>query len=117
MLDTVSEEGFKQRSVELGETLRARLDAIATRIPAVGEVRGLGPMIALELVTNRETRAPATELAAATVAAARERGLLLLSCGLYSNVIRILVPLVVESDDLEHGLGILEESLAHAASG
>jgi 4-aminobutyrate aminotransferase-like enzyme len=74
-------------------------------------------MIALELVTDRSTREPATALAAETVAAARERGLLLLACGLYSNVIRILVPLVVESDDLEHGLGILEDSLVQAASG
>jgi 4-aminobutyrate aminotransferase len=117
VLDTVSEESFRQRAVELGETLRARLDGIASRIPAVGEVRGLGPMIALELVTDRKTREPATALAAATVVAAREKGLLLLACGLYSNVIRILVPLVVESDDLEHGLGILEDSLVQAASG
>jgi 4-aminobutyrate aminotransferase-like enzyme len=117
VLDTVSEESFRQRAVDLGETLRARLDGIASRIPAVGEVRGLGPMIALELVTDRSTREPATALAAETVAAARERGLLLLACGLYSNVIRILVPLVVESDDLEHGLGILEDSLVQAASG
>jgi len=117
VLDTVSEDRFQRRAVELGETLRARLDELATRIPAVGEVRGLGAMIAIELVTDRKTREPAPALAAATVTAARERGLLLLACGLYSNVIRILVPLVVESDDLEHGLGILEESLVHAASG
>jgi 4-aminobutyrate aminotransferase len=117
VLDTVSEESFRQRAVDLGETLRARLDGIASRIPAVGEVRGLGPMIALELVTDRSTREPAPALAAATVSTARERGLMLLSCGLYSNVIRILVPLVVESDDLEHGLGILEDSLVQAASG
>lgn len=117
VLDTVSEESFQRRAVELGETLRARLDELATRIPAVGEVRGLGAMIAIELVADRKTREPAAALAAATVTAARERGLLLLACGLYSNVIRILVPLVVESDDLEHGLGILEESLVHAASG
>jgi 4-aminobutyrate aminotransferase len=117
VLDTVSEESFRRRAVELGETLRARLDGIASRIPAVGEVRGLGPMIALELVTDRSTREPAPALAAATVSTARERGLMLLSCGLYSNVIRILVPLVVESDDLEHGLGILEDSLVQAASG
>jgi 4-aminobutyrate aminotransferase len=117
VLDTVAEESFQRRAVELGEILRARLDELATRIPAVGEVRGLGPMLALELVTDRKTRQPAAALAAATVAAARERGLLLLPCGLHSNVIRILVPLVVERDDLEHGLEILEQSLVHAASG
>lgn len=117
VLDTVAEEGFRRRAVELGETLRSRLGELAARVPAVGEVRGLGAMIAIELVTDGKTREPAPALAAATVTAARERGLLLLSCGLYSNVIRILVPLVVESDDLDRGLGILEESLVHATSG
>jgi 4-aminobutyrate aminotransferase/(S)-3-amino-2-methylpropionate transaminase len=92
------------------------LDGIAQRVPSVGEVRGLGSMLALELVEDRATRAPAGELAAATVARARERGLVLLSCGLYGNVVRILVPLVIADDDLERGLEILEESLAGAGS-
>jgi 4-aminobutyrate aminotransferase / (S)-3-amino-2-methylpropionate transaminase / 5-aminovalerate transaminase len=79
-------------------------------------VRGLGPMLALELVEDRETKAPAGGLAGATVAAARERGLVLLSCGLYGNVIRILVPLVVDHDDLERGLELLEDSLVAASA-
>ena len=83
---------------------------------AVGDVRGLGPMLALELVEDGETKAPASGLAGATVAAARERGLVLLSCGLYGNVIRILVPLVVEDADLERGLELLEESLVAASA-
>jgi 4-aminobutyrate aminotransferase/(S)-3-amino-2-methylpropionate transaminase len=72
-------------------------------------------MLALELVEDRDTKQPATKLAAATVAAARERGLLLLSCGLYSNVVRILVPIVIADDELEDGLRILEESLVEAS--
>jgi 4-aminobutyrate aminotransferase len=116
VLDVVSEQGFRRRSAALGETIRTRLEAIAERVPAVGEVRGLGPMLAMELVEDRETKAPAAELASATLSAARERGLLLLSCGLYSNVIRILVPIVIDDGDLERGLEILEESLV-AASG
>jgi 4-aminobutyrate aminotransferase len=116
VLDTIASEGFQRRAAELGERIRARLAAIAGRVDAVGEVRGLGPMLALELVESRETKAPAAKLTAATLAAARERGLVLLACGLYSNVIRILVPLVIADEDLEEGLGILEESLVAAGA-
>jgi 4-aminobutyrate aminotransferase / (S)-3-amino-2-methylpropionate transaminase / 5-aminovalerate transaminase len=79
-------------------------------------VRGLGPMLAIELVEDRETKAPAPALASATTAAARERGLILLSCGLYGNVIRILVPLVVSDEDLDRGLELLEEALVDAGT-
>jgi 4-aminobutyrate aminotransferase len=116
VLDEVATESFQARARELGERIRAALDGIASRTDAVGEVRGLGPMLALELVEDRGTKAPAAGLAAATVAEARERGLVLLSCGLYGNVIRILVPLVIGDEDLERGLELLEESLAAASA-
>ena len=116
VLDTVSEEGFRRRSEELGERIRARLEDIATRVEAIGDVRGIGPMLAIELVEDHATKAPAAALAAATVAEARERGLLVLACGIYSNVIRILVPLVVADVDLERGLDALEDSLTSAAA-
>ena len=73
-------------------------------------------MLALELVEDRDTKAPAAALASATTAAALERGLLLLACGIYSNVVRILVPLVVSDDDVDHGLEILEASLVDASA-
>jgi 4-aminobutyrate aminotransferase / (S)-3-amino-2-methylpropionate transaminase / 5-aminovalerate transaminase len=91
----------------------AVLDEVATES---FQVRGLGPMLALELVEDGATKVPAAGLAGATVAAARERGLVLLSCGLYGNVIRILVPLVVADDDLARGLELLEESLVAAST-
>jgi 4-aminobutyrate aminotransferase / (S)-3-amino-2-methylpropionate transaminase / 5-aminovalerate transaminase len=116
VLDTVSTDEFKDRSAELGRTIRARLDEIAGRFEKVGEVRGLGSMLALELVEDSSTKAPAAALTSATVTAARERGLILLSCGLYSNVIRILVPIVISEEDLSEGLDILEESLRSADS-
>jgi len=116
VLDEVAGESFQRRARELGELIRLALDGIAARVSSVGEVRGLGPMLALELVEDRATKAPAGELAAATVARARERGLVLLSCGLHGNVVRILVPLVIADDDLERGLEILEESLAGAGT-
>jgi 4-aminobutyrate aminotransferase/(S)-3-amino-2-methylpropionate transaminase len=95
--------------------IRSRLDELAARSDRVGDVRGLGPMLALELVESRESRAPAGQLAQATVAAAFERGLILLACGLDGNVIRVLVPLVVSDAELERGLDLLEESLGAAA--
>ncbi|GIU94396.1 MAG: 4-aminobutyrate--2-oxoglutarate transaminase [Gaiellaceae bacterium] len=106
VLDTVADDGFLERATELGERLRARLEEIAKRRPEIGEVRGLGPMLALELVERTPDRAQAV------VAAAFERGLVLLSCGLYGNVIRLLPPLTIADEDLDEGLAVLEESLA-----
>jgi 4-aminobutyrate aminotransferase / (S)-3-amino-2-methylpropionate transaminase / 5-aminovalerate transaminase len=116
VLDEVASDDFRTRADELGERIRAGLDAIASRVEAIGEIRGLGPMLALELVEDRKTKAPAAELASATTSAARERGLILLSCGLYGNVIRILVPLVVSDEDLDRGLELLEEALVDAGT-
>jgi 4-aminobutyrate aminotransferase len=92
--------GFRPRAETVGRRLRERLEAMA---PDGSEVRGLGPMVAIELPeqTGEET--------SRITAAAREAGLVLLSCGLYGNVIRILVPFTVSDDDLEAGLDILEE--------
>jgi 4-aminobutyrate aminotransferase / (S)-3-amino-2-methylpropionate transaminase / 5-aminovalerate transaminase len=107
VLEEVRTERFRERADELGMRLRARLEAIA---PAGAEVRGLGPMLALEL------EEPSPDLASRVTAAARERGLVLLSCGIYGNVIRILVPLSISDDDLERGLDLLEESLGDAGA-
>jgi 4-aminobutyrate aminotransferase len=108
VLDLVDSEEFRARSEELGERIRAGLERVASRFDAVGEVRGLGSMLALELVEQ------SPDLATRTTAAARERGLVLLSCGLYGNVIRILVPLTIADAELEKGLQILEDALADA---
>ncbi|MDX6399246.1 MAG: 4-aminobutyrate aminotransferase / (S)-3-amino-2-methylpropionate transaminase / 5-aminovalerate, partial [Gaiellaceae bacterium] len=108
VLDTVAEPAFRARAKELGETLRARLDELAGRHKQIGEVRGLGPMLALEL------REQSPELAQAVTAAAFDRGLLLLACGLYGNVLRLLPPLTVTDEELDRGLATLEESLAAA---
>jgi 4-aminobutyrate aminotransferase/(S)-3-amino-2-methylpropionate transaminase len=117
VLDEVASVEFRARAQAIGARLRTRLDEIAARVPAVGEVRGLGPMLALELVDDAETREPAPELAVATTVGARERGLILLSCGLYGNVVRILVPLVATDEELDRGLDILEDSLVAASGG
>ncbi|MGE5689260.1 MAG: aspartate aminotransferase family protein [Pseudomonadota bacterium] len=113
VLDAVEDPAFRERAEEVGARIRRRLEQIAEREPAVGEVRGLGPMLAIELVDA--DGAPAGGHAAATVQAAFDRGLVLLSCGLYGNVIRILVPLVATDDELARGLDVLEESLVVGA--
>ena len=108
VLDTVASPGFRARAEALGREIRARLDSLAGELECIGDVRGLGPMLALELVADG---APETELTAAVVAAARERGLLLLSCGLDGNVIRLLPPISIEDGDLADGLDALEAAL------
>ena len=110
VLDEVAKPEFRARSEEIGATIRRRLEDLVTDCHLEGEVRGLGPMLALELAE------PSPTLASAITAAARERGLVLLSCGLYGNVIRILVPLTISDDDLACGLDLLEESLGDAGA-
>jgi 4-aminobutyrate aminotransferase / (S)-3-amino-2-methylpropionate transaminase / 5-aminovalerate transaminase len=111
VLDEVASDGFRERADQIAALLRRRLDALAARFPAVGEVRGLGAMLALELAD------PEPELARAVTAAALDRGLILLSCGIYGNVIRLLPPLAVSDDELERGLDLLEEALGAAVAG
>jgi 4-aminobutyrate aminotransferase/(S)-3-amino-2-methylpropionate transaminase len=77
----------------------------------IGEVRGRGPMLALELVRDRETREPAGDEAKKLTRLCFEKGLVLLSCGNHGNVIRVLMPLVITDAELERGLSILEESI------
>ncbi len=117
VLETVATDEFRARADALGAMLRGRLDALAARVPAIGEVRGLGPMLAIELVEDRESRRPAAELARRVTAAALERGLLLLACGLFGNVIRILVPILAPDADVAEGLEILEETLVGTGAG
>ena len=105
VLDAVADPAFLAQATALGETMRARLDSLAAKHTAIGEVRGLGPMLAFELAEQ------SPDQAGAIVAAAFERGLLLLACGMYGNVIRLLAPLTIQPDDLDEGLALLEESL------
>jgi len=116
-LDQVLDPDFQAHATAFGADLRARLDGIAERHDCVGEVRGLGGMLAMELVTDRETKEPAAAETGRIVALARERGLILMASGLYSNAIRVLVPLVATEQDLDEGFAILEESLVDAFAG
>jgi 4-aminobutyrate aminotransferase/(S)-3-amino-2-methylpropionate transaminase len=113
-LRAISSEEFLARSVEVGHRINVRLRELAARYPVIGEVRGIGPMSAIELVKDPAGKEPAADVAAAVVAGALERGLILLKTGIYDNVIRILVPITAPDEDLEAGLDRLEESLGAA---
>jgi 4-aminobutyrate aminotransferase / (S)-3-amino-2-methylpropionate transaminase / 5-aminovalerate transaminase len=115
-INAIASQEFLDHAKAFGQEIMARLQAMAERHQVIGEVRGIGPMAAIELVTDRESREPAADVAAATVAGALERGLLLLKTGIYDNVLRILVPITASEEDLSLGLDRLEESLAAAAA-
>jgi 4-aminobutyrate aminotransferase/(S)-3-amino-2-methylpropionate transaminase len=112
VLDVFESEELVERSVEIGDTIRDRMLAWQQRFAAIGDVRGLGSMLAIELVSDRATRDPAPELARAVVDAALVRGLLLITCGVYGNCIRVLAPLVITEGELEEALGVWEDALA-----
>jgi 4-aminobutyrate aminotransferase / (S)-3-amino-2-methylpropionate transaminase / 5-aminovalerate transaminase len=112
VLDVVEEEGLCERAVSIGETIRARMTEWQGRFDRIGDVRGVGAMLAIELVHDRVTKEPAPELATAVVDEAASRGLLLLKAGVHSNVIRVLLPLVIEDAELDEALEVWEEALA-----
>lgn len=117
VLDVFEEERLVERARHLGERIQAALRAMAGRYPLVGEVRALGPMAAIELVRDRETREPAPEETGAVLARCREQGLVVIRCGLFNNVVRILVPLVAADDEVAAGLQILDGALARVSRG
>jgi 4-aminobutyrate aminotransferase-like enzyme len=108
VLEAVREPEFLAHATALGETLRTRLESLASRHHEIGEVRGLGPMLAFEFAEQSPDRAKAI------VDAAFERGLLLLACGMYGNVIRLLPALTISDEELDEGLALLEDALAAA---
>lgn len=109
VLEVFEEEQLLARSRALGEMMTARLRQLQGKHPVIAEVRGLGAMVAMELCEGGDPHKPAAELTGKIVARAREKGLILLSCGSYGNVIRVLVPLTVPDEQLQRGLAILAE--------
>ena len=111
VLEVIQQEELLQRAQEIGRFMSSRLKGLAVRYPCVGEVRALGAMVAVELVKNSRADAPDPELTKALVQAAGRRGLVILSCGLYSNVIRFLAPLTISEALLKEGFQLFEQSL------
>lgn len=115
VLDVFEQEKLLEKAVRLGNKVRKRFKAWSKQYELIGDVRGLGPMLAMELVTDRENKTPATAQAKAWVKYCIDRGLLILSCGNFGNVIRTLMPLVITSQQLDQGLAIMEEGLAEVS--
>ncbi|OGP60815.1 MAG: 4-aminobutyrate transaminase [Deltaproteobacteria bacterium RBG_13_49_15] len=110
VLDIFEDENMLALAQSLGQTLKARLEKWKKDFPVIGDIRGLGAMIGFELIKGK-TRQPATDEAKRLVNYCMERGLVILTCGTYGNVIRILAPFVITTDQLEKGLSILESGL------
>jgi 4-aminobutyrate aminotransferase/(S)-3-amino-2-methylpropionate transaminase len=111
VLEVFERDQLLQRSRAVGGRLTAGLQALAARHKAIGDVRGLGAMVAIELFKNGDVHQPDADLAKAIVAEGAKRGLILLSCGVYGNVIRILVPLTASDAVLDEGMAILGDTL------
>jgi 4-aminobutyrate aminotransferase/(S)-3-amino-2-methylpropionate transaminase len=117
VLDVIEAENLIDRAKALGETIGARMSAWQDRFERIGDVRGRGAMLAIELVEDRESKEPAPELATRVIEEALQRGLLLLKAGIYSNCLRVLAPLVISDDELAEALDVWEEALVATLAG
>ncbi|HCO03608.1 MAG TPA: 4-aminobutyrate--2-oxoglutarate transaminase, partial [Actinobacteria bacterium] len=109
VLQVISDESLIERATVIGDLLRSRWEEIAVDVPEIGDVRGLGAMVGVEFVKDRETREPNEEFLGAVVGGAMKRGLITVSCGIYHNVLRHLMPLVITDAELNEALDILAD--------
>jgi len=110
VLEILFKDGLIKTAQELGVILLEKFLALQKKYELIGDVRGKGPMLGLELVKDRVTKEPAVDEAKQLVQLCYEKGLIILSCGTFGNVIRTLMPLVITEEELDKGLTILEES-------
>ena len=115
VLEVMREEQLLKRSQEIGRFMSSRLKGLQVRFPCIGEVRALGAMVAIELVKNSRADSPDADLTKALVQAAGRHGLVLLSCGIYANVIRFLAPLTIPDALLKEGFHLFELALEEVA--
>ncbi len=116
VFDIIESEKLLVRAEAIGKRIRARMEGLQAKYPVVGDVRGLGAMMAMELVVDRDTKQPAAALAKEVRSGAFERGVLSLLAGAGDNVVRVLVPLTIEDEVLERGLSALEGALEAAVA-
>ena len=114
VLDVVESEDLCARATRVGQKMRTRLEALAKELPLIGDVRGVGAMVAIELVKDAKTKEPDADTTAAVLAHAEKRGLILLSCGTSANVVRLLAPLTIQDNVLDEGLALLADALRDA---
>jgi 4-aminobutyrate aminotransferase/(S)-3-amino-2-methylpropionate transaminase len=111
VMEIFEKERLLHKAKAIGEKIRECLESWQNEFEIIGEIRGLGPMLAMELVKDRQSKEPASDEAKAVVRFCLDRGLVVLTCGTFSNVIRLLPPLVITDEQLERGLSIMEEAL------
>jgi 4-aminobutyrate aminotransferase / (S)-3-amino-2-methylpropionate transaminase / 5-aminovalerate transaminase len=111
VLEVFDEENLLQRSRDVGQRITSRLQALAKDHPCIAEVRGLGAMVAMELCKNGDPHQPDADLTKALAVEAMNRGLIILTCGTYGNVVRILVPLTASDTVIDEGLNMLADAL------
>jgi 4-aminobutyrate aminotransferase/(S)-3-amino-2-methylpropionate transaminase len=116
VLQVIEEEGLIQRAEQVGKTLKARWEELAQTVPEIGEVRGVGAMVGVEFVVDRETKRPDERFVGALIGEAMRRGVAAVSCGPYHNVLRHLMPLVITDEELDEGLDVVADA-ALIASG
>jgi 4-aminobutyrate aminotransferase len=114
VLDVLESEDLCARAARVGQRMRSHLEALAKQLPCIGDVRGLGAMVAFELVKDAKTKEPDAELTASILAHAEKKGLILLSCGTSANVVRLLAPLTIPDAVLEEGLTVLSAAVKDA---
>lgn len=107
VLQVIDEEGLLDRANEIGKTIRSRWEAVAAETAQIGEIRGLGAMIGLEFTDDPETKNPAPGIVGRIIEQAASRGVVAVHCGIYKNVLRHLVPLVITDEQLDEGLDVL----------
>jgi 4-aminobutyrate aminotransferase len=115
-IDMLVEEHLPERAARLGGITKSRLDAFAVETEMIGEVRGTGLMIGVELVRNRTTKEPASSEAAAVKRHCRERGVMIGVGGTFGNVVRVQPPLVIGEEDLDRAIGVIEEAVTSLAA-
>lgn len=110
-LKIIRSEAFLSRALELGENLTGHLLELQRDFPMIGDVRGMGPMVAMELVKDKRSKTPDADLTSKLTATTLEHGLITIRAGLFSNCIRFLPPLTLTDEQLEEGIGVLRQSL------
>lgn len=113
VLEVFDEENLLQRSRDVGQRITSRLQALAKDHKCIAEVRGLGAMVAMELCKNGDPHQPDADLTKALAVEAMNRGLIILTCGTYGNVVRILVPLTASDTVIDEGLNMISNALNH----
>lgn len=116
VIANMEREQLPERAARIGGVMKQKLEALQDKYPVIGDVRGLGAMVSAELVKDRKTKEPAKELTGLLLSECHKRGLIVISAGIYSNVLRLLPPLVITDEELRQALDALEQAFEAACA-